>query len=337
MRHRRRPWREPPANPGPAARVRTDRGAGGRPSTSSSPLRSPSSSPPSTPASACMRVDLPAPDAPSSSTRSPGSIARSSPERPHALRPACRQPQPRASTAAAVERVRRAPTPSRPEANRESTPVLASPRAISHDPRPAMQRTRDHGRDRVHDLEATVDGDVVQHEVVDRHRSTRPGAREHRDPDPPGGVGEQEEHEFGAETLHETGLDGGESAPLSPEQRGDGGRHEFGEQGGARLSDDQPAEHRGKQPDAVEERLRAWQQESERRGDAVVEVVPGEEDERGGDSQHAGHDDVDDPPAPGDAAKAGASRRRGCRGGHNGVPFPETNRHGLWMRRVPHR
>ncbi len=75
--------------------------AEGRPSMSSSPSASPSSLPPSTPASAWSRVDLPAPDAPSSSTRSPGSICRSRSRTAQRSREECRQPQPRALTRAA--------------------------------------------------------------------------------------------------------------------------------------------------------------------------------------------------------------------------------------------
>ena len=75
--------------------------AGLRPSMASSPAASPWSSP-STPASAASSVDFPLPEAPSSSTRSPGSIVRSSPLTAQASRPPCRQPQPRASMRAAV-------------------------------------------------------------------------------------------------------------------------------------------------------------------------------------------------------------------------------------------
>ena len=49
------------------------------------------------PASAASSVDFPAPDGPSSSTRSPGSIVRSRPRSAQSRRPGCRTPQPRAS------------------------------------------------------------------------------------------------------------------------------------------------------------------------------------------------------------------------------------------------
>lgn len=55
---------------------------------------------PSTPARPCSRVDLPAPDAPSTSTRSPGSMRKEMSRSAQARRLACRHPQPRASTAA---------------------------------------------------------------------------------------------------------------------------------------------------------------------------------------------------------------------------------------------
>src|SRR5688500_6760716 len=73
---------------------------GARPSTRSSPSDSPPPEGSRMPASAARSVLLPAPDAPSRSTRSPGSMRRSSPRTAQALRPACRQPQPLASTAA---------------------------------------------------------------------------------------------------------------------------------------------------------------------------------------------------------------------------------------------
>ncbi len=80
--------------------------AAGSPSSSSSPSDSPpfscSRTPsarvrcgsPSRPAAADSTVDLPAPLGPSSSTRSPGATARSSPRTAQARRPACRQPHP---------------------------------------------------------------------------------------------------------------------------------------------------------------------------------------------------------------------------------------------------
>lgn len=71
-------------------------------SMSSSPSCSPSSSPPSTPAKPDIRVDLPAPDAPSNSTRSPGLMSKSTCRSAKSLREACLHPQSCAVTPAAV-------------------------------------------------------------------------------------------------------------------------------------------------------------------------------------------------------------------------------------------
>ncbi|OUE06488.1 hypothetical protein CMMCAS08_06895 [Clavibacter michiganensis subsp. michiganensis] len=122
--------------------ARPRREAGSCPSTSRVPRASPSSSPPRTPARACMSVVLPAPDTPSSSTRSPGSMTRSTSRTAQALRPACRQPQPaartdRRATARPPHGQTRAAV-SRPEAKRERAPVRASARATSHESSPAM-------------------------------------------------------------------------------------------------------------------------------------------------------------------------------------------------------
>lgn len=63
------------------------------PSTSRLPVCRPSSAPPSRPAMPCSRVDFPAPDGPSSSTRSPASIRRSRSRTAQVARPAWHQPQ----------------------------------------------------------------------------------------------------------------------------------------------------------------------------------------------------------------------------------------------------
>ena len=88
---RRRPRaRGSPARPDPAARAPRDRAPApaGAPSIRSDPACSPSSSPPSTPASPCSSVDLPEPEAPSSSTRSPGSMRNEASRTAHAWRDA---------------------------------------------------------------------------------------------------------------------------------------------------------------------------------------------------------------------------------------------------------
>ena len=95
--------------------ARPRRARGGAPSISRLPVSSASSASaaapdagsappaelsPSTPARAWSSVDLPAPEGPSSSTRSPGRMSRSRPLTAGRDRPACRQPQPRAVIAA---------------------------------------------------------------------------------------------------------------------------------------------------------------------------------------------------------------------------------------------
>ena len=72
------------------------------PSISRLPSCSPSSSPPSTPANPAINVLLPAPDAPSSSTRSPGLISKSTCRNAKSLREACLHPQSTAFTPAAT-------------------------------------------------------------------------------------------------------------------------------------------------------------------------------------------------------------------------------------------
>ena len=145
--------------------------------SSSVPSCSPSSAP-STPASARSSVDLPEPDAPSSSTRSPGSTRRSSPRVAQARRAACRQPQPDARTDDAV---RPAPSPPGP---RRTGPARRCGRALrmsSHDRRPGDDRSADDARDRVHGREKRIGARIPEHEVVDRHRETGCRAREHHD------------------------------------------------------------------------------------------------------------------------------------------------------------
>ncbi len=63
-----------------------------------SPCCVPSSSPPNTPAKAATKVDLPEPESPQSSTRSPGAMLRSMLRNAGCARPACVHPKPRIST-----------------------------------------------------------------------------------------------------------------------------------------------------------------------------------------------------------------------------------------------
>ena len=84
---------------------------GSSPSISTVPSCSPESSG-SSPASAASRVLLPAPEGPSSSTRSPASIRRSTPRTAQARRPACRHPNPRSSTPPTTHPLR--PPPAHP-------------------------------------------------------------------------------------------------------------------------------------------------------------------------------------------------------------------------------
>ncbi len=99
-------------------------GLGRTPSTVSDPASSPSSLLPRTPASAWSNVDLPAPEAPRSSTRSPGSMRSETPEVAQAARPACRQPQRERHTCAGLTQT--SARASRPAANRDSAPDAAS-------------------------------------------------------------------------------------------------------------------------------------------------------------------------------------------------------------------
>ncbi len=214
-RRRRRVAPSPPARRDPAGRGRSGRATAeaGRPSTSSSPSDSPSSSPPSTPASPCRSVDLPAPDAPSSSTRSPGPDVevevvhggRASP----AVAPS---PAPRRRPTRGAGSTRRAPPrqtvrSSRPAANRSSAPARASPRIASHARPPASTAPPITAEIEVDRRERRSGAGVPDDQVVDGHRESGARAGEQRDGEAPVAVQEQREDEFGAEPLHDSGLD----------------------------------------------------------------------------------------------------------------------------------
>ena len=127
-------------------RSRASRGAA--PSTVSSPITSvPSAS--RMPASAASRVDFPAPDAPVSRIRSPGSTTRSTPVSAQACRDAWRTPRPRATTRTGPVRVRIGAGPRvvvtgapgqarvRPAAKELSAPVRARARTSRRPTTPA--------------------------------------------------------------------------------------------------------------------------------------------------------------------------------------------------------
>ena len=144
-RHRRRRGPSRPATRDPAAPARPGRAPRSARTRRQSalPSCSPSSSPPSTPASACSSVDLPDPEGPSSSTRSPGSMTQV--EVAQGPGPAARVPPAPAARPHRGGCGARAPScdqtsarPSRPAAKRLSAPVAASARASAHDPSPAM-------------------------------------------------------------------------------------------------------------------------------------------------------------------------------------------------------
>jgi hypothetical protein len=85
-------------------------------------------------------VDLPAPDAPVSRTRSPGSMLSSASRTAHARRVACRKPQPASRTPAGARlpvRPSVGQTRERPEANEDSAPLAASARVSAIPPIPA--------------------------------------------------------------------------------------------------------------------------------------------------------------------------------------------------------
>src|SRR5690606_12344802 len=97
-------------------------------------------------AAAASGPDVPAPEAPTGSARSPGGTTRSRPCTAGSRRPACRQPQPRASIRAPAGAcgVTVSPAPShagsarsRPAAKRPRAPVAASARTSRHDTTPA--------------------------------------------------------------------------------------------------------------------------------------------------------------------------------------------------------
>ena len=112
--------------------VRSRKSRGSRPSTVNRPSASPAWDGSRRPASAASSVLFPAPDAPSSNTRSPGSTTRSSPCKAWRRRPACRHPHPRASIR---QPVRPAPGPAR-------TAVRRVPRWRPSDGPAAMSRGR---------------------------------------------------------------------------------------------------------------------------------------------------------------------------------------------------
>ncbi len=155
--------------------------------------------------------------------------------------------------------------------------------------------------------------------------SAAPDSGEDRDGQRPAAVEEQQEDQLGAEALDEPGLEREERSPGVPDERErrDRGGDELGVDGGARLADDEGSEHAGEQPWPVEETLQAGQQGLEDRTRTAVRDVPQQEDQARCDADHAGDDDVDDPPAK---ARRNGGRLDGC-----GCVFRRGNAHDVLL------
>ena len=157
----------------------------GCPSSSTDPSCSAALLESSSPASAASSVDLPAPDGPSSRTRSPGSMRRSTPRSAQARRPACRQPQPRTSTATGGAGGGRSLVGtrvgepggqtrawSRPDANGARTPVFASARTSNQAPEAGDDQRAGRQQQGVAQLPPAGPGGVVERQVEQRGRNT---------------------------------------------------------------------------------------------------------------------------------------------------------------------
>src|SRR6476659_8062176 len=220
--------------------------AGGAPSTSTEPVRSPDSVVVSTPARARSSVDLPEPLGPASSTRSPGSSVRDRSARTGSRRPNGRQVSRSTST-----REPAATGVPRRSGEMVLTDFLTGRERVERagagqgpDQRPAAeaghQRAGDDPEQQVEDLPGRR---VVRHVgpplVADDLQHGRERAAQGRDdraePAPADG-GEQHGH-----------------APLVAEEQLDVGGDELGEQRGAGATHDEAADDRRHEPDAERE------------------------------------------------------------------------------------
>ena len=156
-----------------------------------------------------------------------------------------------------IERLRAASDPGATVGGRQSGNPSSTPARLSERCRATRSTGHDHDRRDRHEHEADglddrVDFGVVEDPVVDPCGGGTRDGRDREDRERPDPVQREREDELRRGALDEAGQERVD-APEAAEEGRDAGRDHLGEEGRARLADDQRGEHGGHQPDGVAE------------------------------------------------------------------------------------